>query len=180
MSGAANHILGGWEINSIVVLSSGNPFTVITGFSQSSSQDRRNPDRPNLIAGNTTNPTEGPSIGCTGGPAAGTPLGTPTQWFDPCVFELPLQGMLGNVGRSTARGQGVVQIDLGLSKRFVVTEQVGMQFRAEFFNIINRANFAHPSASTIESDGDYRGNSGSIGRTVTTSRQIQFALKITF
>ena len=132
------------------------------------------------MSGFDLNPTEGTSIGCTGGPDAGTPLGTPDNWFDPCVFELPLQGTFGNVGRATARGQGVIQIDLGLSKRFVVTEAVGMQFRAEFFNIINRANFAHPSASTLKSDGDYRGNSGSIGRTVTTSRQIQFALKITF
>lgn len=180
MSGVANQILGGWEINSIVVLSAGNPFTVITGFNRSDSFDRRNPDRPNLIAGNSLNPTEGTSIGCTGGPAAGTPLGTPTQWFDPCVFELPLNGMLGNVGRSTARGQGVIQIDFGLSKRFVMTERVGMQFRAEFFNIINRANFAHPSASTLQSSGSYRGNSGNISRTVTTSRQIQFALKVTF
>jgi hypothetical protein len=180
MSGVANQILGGWEINSIVVLSGGNPFTVITGFNRSDNFDRRNTDRPNIIAGADLNPTEGTSIGCTGGPDAGTPLGTPDNWFDPCVFELPLQGTFGNVGRATARGQGVIQIDLGLSKRFVVTEAVGMQFRAEFFNIINRANFAHPSASTLKSDGDYRGNSGSIGRTVTTSRQIQFALKITF
>ena len=109
--------------------------------------------------------------------AAGTPLGTPDLWFDPCAFELPLNGMLGNVGRTTARGQGVIQFDFGLSKRLTVTEDVGIQFRAEFFNVPNRANFAHPSASTLQSSGTYRGNSGNITRTVTTSRQVQTALK---
>ena len=178
LDGAARHLLGGWEINSILVLSSGNPATIITGFNRSGSVDTRNPDRPDL-AGAKANNTEGGSSGC-GKIAAGTPLGTPDLWFDPCVFELPLAGTLGNLGRSAVRGDGVVQLDLGISKNFDVTERVGAQFRAEFFNIINTANFAHPSASLFTSSGGRRGNTGRISRTVTTSRQIQFALKFTF
>ena len=51
---------------------------------------------------------------------------------------------------------------------------------AEFFNIINHANFAHPRANVFTSSGGIRGSIGRISRTVTTSRQIQLALKITF
>jgi hypothetical protein len=71
-------------------------------------------------------------------------------------------------------------LDFGITKRFDVTEGIGAQFRAEFFNIINTANFAHPSASLFTGSGGRRGNTGRISRTVTTSRQIQLALKITF
>jgi hypothetical protein len=113
--------------------------------------DTRNPDRPNL-AGAKTNNTEGTSSGC-GRLAAGTPLGTPDLWFDPCVFELLLTGILGDLDCSAVRGEGVVQLDFGLSKQFEVTERVGTQFRAEFFNIINTANFAHPSASLFTNSG---------------------------
>ena len=178
LDGAARHILGGWEVNSILVLSGGNPFTIITGFNKSRSVDTRNPDRPNLASG-SGNPTEGSSTGC-GRIAAGTSVGTPNLWFDPCGFALPLEGTLGDLGRSTARGQGVIQWDFGLSKRFEIGERVGGQFRAEFFNIINRANFAHPSASIFTGSGGRRGNTGRISRTVTTSRQIQLALRFTF
>ena len=179
LDGAAKHILGGWEINSILVLSGGNPVTIITGFNRSDDFDRRNADRPNLKSGAKASTIEGTSAGC-GPVAAGEQLGTPDRWFDPCVFELPLWGTLGNLGRSAVRGDGVVQLDFGLSKRFDVTERVGAQFRAEFFNIINHANFAHPSANVFTSSGAIRGSVGRISRTVTTSRQIQLALKITF
>ena len=179
LDGAAKHILGGWEVNSILVLSGGNPTTIITGFNRSRSVDTRNPDRPNLKSGFSGNPNSGFSAGC-GKITAGTQLGTPDLWFDPCAFELPLEGTLGDLGRSTVRGQGVVQLDFGLSKRFEIKEGIGGQFRAEFFNIINRANFAHPSASIFTGSGGRRGNTGRISRTVTTSRQIQFALKFTF
>jgi len=179
LDGAAKHILGGWEINSILVLSGGNPVTIITGFNRSGNVDSRNPDRPDLISGAKANNIEGTTAGC-GSVAAGEQLGTPDRWFDPCVFELPLWGTLGNLGRSAVRGDGVVQLDFGITKRFDLSEQVGMQFRAEFFNIINHANFAHPSANVFTSSGAIRGSVGRITRTVTTSRQIQLALKITF
>ncbi|MDA2935205.1 TonB-dependent receptor [Acidobacteria bacterium AH-259-D05] len=184
LPGVANQILGGWEINSILILSSGNPFTIITGFNNSASFDRRNPDRPNLKSGFSSNPTEGVSAGC--GPiAAGTPVGTPDLWFDPCAFELNLQGTLGNLGRSTGRAASVVQLDFGVTKRFTVSEDVGVQFRAEFFNVLNRPNFAHPRSNVFQAGRGgrppkIRSSIGRISRTVTDSRQIQFALKITF
>jgi len=179
LNGVANHLLGGWEINSILVLTAGNPFTILTGFNRAANATRFAPDRPNLKSGSSNNPTKGTSAGC--GPiAAGTPVGTPDLWFDPCAFELPLWGTLGNLGRTTRRMGGVVQWDFGLSKRFTVSEDVGVQFRAEVFNVANRANFSNPSGNVFSPNGRVRGTVGRITRTVTTSRQIQFALKITF
>ena len=69
---------------------------------------------------------------------------------------------------------------LGLFKNFTIGERVGAQFRTEFFNLANRANFSHPQIRLFQRNGDIRGTAGSIDRTVTTSRQIQFALKFTF
>lgn len=182
LSGVANQILGGWDFNTIVVLSGGSPSTLITGFNRSQNVDTRSPDRPNLSSGASKNPNEGTSIGCAaqGGPAAGTPLGTPDNWYDPCGLELPLWGTLGDLGRTTLRNPGTIGVDLGVSKHFAITEDVKMQFRAEFFNIGNRPNFAHPATAIFNSNGSIKGNAGRISRTVTTSRQIQFALKITF
>jgi hypothetical protein len=185
LSGVANQILGGWEINAITILSGGNPVTITSSFNRADNADRRAPDRPDLKSGFSNNPTQGTSAGCLNpdgsvAVAPGTPLGTPTQWYDPCAFELPLWGTFGDLGRSSARSQGVIQVDFGLSKRFALTEEVGMQFRAEIFNVPNRANFSFPSARVFTSSGAIKGPAGNISRTVTTSRQIQFALKITF
>ena len=69
---------------------------------------------------------------------------------------------------------------LGLFKNFTIGERVGIQFRSEFFNLANRANFSHPQILVFTRSGGIRGTAGTISRTVTTSRQIQFALKITF
>jgi len=185
MSGVTNQILGGWEINSILVLTAGNPFTMQTSFNRSDNHDDRQPDRPNIRSGFSLNPTEGVSAGCLNpdgsvAVAPGTQLGHPDLWYDKCALELNNWGTIGNIGRTTARGDGVVQVDFVLSKRFVLTEDVGMQFRAEFFNVPNTPNFAHPNLALFEEDGTYKKPSGKITRTVTTSRQIQFALRIEF
>jgi hypothetical protein len=111
---------------------------------------------------------------------AGTELGHPDQWIDKCAFELQPWGTIGNIGRTTTLGDSVVQLDFGFSKRFVLTEDVGMQFRAEFFNVPNVPNFAHPNLSLFEDDESFGKKAGNVTRTVTKSRQIQFALKITF
>jgi hypothetical protein len=133
----------------------------------------------------SNNPVEGTSVGClnpdnTVAVAAGTPLGTPDLYYDPCAFELPPAGFFGDVARSTVRGPGIAMWSLGLFKNFTIGERVGVQFRTEFFNLANRANFAHPAILLFQTSGEYRGTAATIDRTVTTSRQIQFALKFTF
>ena len=187
LNGFAKHLLGGWQINSILGVAAGSPVTVTTGSNYSGSRDRRNPDRPSVRSGFSNNPSEGTSAGC-GSFAAGTPLGTPNLYFDPCAFELPppvnVNGVdlftYGDVARSSVRGPGFANWDLGVFKNFTVSEDVQVQFRTEFFNLANRANFASPQLAVFTRSGGVRGSSGRISRTVTKSRNIQFALKILF
>ncbi len=182
LSGWQGTLAKGWSVNSIFTLASGGPSSATTSFNRSRNRDTRRPDRPSVVSGMSNNPVEGTSVGCAaeGGPAAGTPLGTPDLYYDPCAFELPPAGFFGDVARSTVRGPGIAMWSLGLFKNFTIGERVGAQFRTEFFNLANRANFGHPNISVFQSSGEYRSQAGVIDRTVTTSRQIQFALKFTF
>jgi hypothetical protein len=80
----------------------------------------------------------------------------------------------GAVGRNTARGDGLVSLDLAVSKRFRFTERQNLEWRTEFFNLFNRANFGLP-VRVIGAPGF-----GSATETVTPARVIQFALRYSF
>ena len=71
-------------------------------------------------------------------------------------------------------------LDLSIHKRFSLTERARLQFRAEFFNIFNRTNFGTPRRVALTSSGAPDSRFGQITTTTTTSRQIQFALRIEF
>jgi Carboxypeptidase regulatory-like domain len=158
-----NRFAGGWQLNAIATLLSGFPFTPQAGQNRSGDGDTRNPDRPSLNPAFT-----GPVI-----------LGSPTGWFNPNAFVLPAAGTYGNVGRGTFYGPGLADLDTSLFKTFAVTERASLQFRAEFFNALNRANFGTPNA-TVFSGTNYSPSAGIITSTATTSRQIQFGLKLIF
>jgi len=160
-TGVMAALIGGWQANGIVELSSGNPFTVL--ISGDFNPCRCGPNRPELASGGNLNPV----------------LGDPSKWFDARQFVLPTRGLFGNVGRNTVRGPGLANFDFSLIKRGPITEGVHVEFRAEFFNIFNRPNFASP-LNTVLSAGGYIPTAGRITRTVSTSRQIQFGLKLTF
>ena len=162
-SGVTNALFGGWEINGIATILSGFAFTPQTGSNRSGDGDSRNPDRPSL------NPRfTGPVV-----------LGNQNQWFDPNAFVLPIPGTWGDVGRGTYRGPGLASIDLSLFKGIHISERASLQFRAECFNISNRANFGTPNA-VVFSGGTVSPSAGLITNTVTTSRQLQFGLKLMF
>lgn len=187
LSGAWGRLLGGWGIGSILTLAKGVPFTVQNTGNRSRSRGSgpRFSDRPNLVAGATSNPTSGVSNGCTfeRGTSfpAGTRLGTPDSYFDPCSFEPQALGFFGNLGRNTLIGPGLAQIDLTVNKNFQIQEGRELQFRAEFFNLANRPNFATPNGlGLFDNSGRLSGSAGLITETTTTSRQIQFVLKYTF
>lgn len=162
-SGLADKLVSGWQINSIVNLQSGFPFTPLLGFSRSRNGDSRAPDRPNLKPGFTYDQII---------------LGRPDRWFDPNAFALPEAGTYGNVGRNVLEGPGMATVDVALFKTTHIYERLKLQFRAEGFNILNRANFALPSNAVLNPDGSVRGAAGIITRTATTSRQLQFGLKL--
>ncbi|MEE8350519.1 MAG: TonB-dependent receptor [Acidobacteriota bacterium] len=165
-TGALGKLISGWQLSGILSLSDGNPVNLRVGFNRSRSQ--AGPDlseRPDLVVGADNNPV----------------LGGPDQYFDVSSFVLQPEGVWGNLGRNTLTGPGVATLDLSLTKDTALNEDLTLQFRSEFFNILNRANFGVP-ANTIFSDasGTPVGNAGRITNTSTTARQIQFALKLVF
>jgi hypothetical protein len=162
-SGFAGKLAGGWQINGIATLLSGFPFTPQVGASRSGDGDTRNPDRPIL------NPSfTGPIV-----------LNKQTQWFDPRAFLLPAIGTWGNAGRGILTGPGLSELDLSVFKSTPIAERANLQFRAEAFNLLNHANFGTPNA-VVFSGTAISGSAGLITATATTSRQIQFGLKLVF
>ena len=162
-SGVGNRLVSGWQFNTIVSLESGFPFTPQVGSNQSGDGDTRNPDRPSL------NPAfSGPVV-----------LGSPSQWFNPQAFVLPQAGTFGNLGRGVYSGPGLTDVDASLFKTTSITERANLQFRAEVFNVMNHPNFGTPNA-TVFSSGAISPSAGLITTTATTSRQIQFGLKLIF
>ena len=179
-TGALPKLAGGWQLGGIVTFASGTPFTALTSISQSLDQARSISDRPNLLPGANSNHVSGTTAGCNG-VAAGQKLGTPDLYFDPCVFALPLSGTYGNVGRDTIIGPGFIGNDVTIVKTTQITERLKADFRAEFFNISNRPNFANPSALIFNNaSGAVLGTSGHVTATTSSSRQIQFGLKLIF
>jgi hypothetical protein len=99
-----------------------------------------------------------------------------------CFTSPKFSTLLGNEGRNSLIGPGLVGVDSSLSKTIPVarvSETFKAQFRADFFNIINRANFTSPNdnRAIINPDGTAVPFAGKITLTNTTSRQIQFSLK---
>jgi hypothetical protein len=165
-TGVANQIVSGWSINSIVTLQGGFPFTPQLSYNPSGNGDTRNPVRPFV------NPNfSGPII-----------LGIPAKWFNPNAFLAPTNtsantGFYGNVGRNTLIGPGLATWDFSTFKDTRIRERLNLQFRAEIFNLLNRANFNTPNGVAFTPSG-ISPTAGAITSTSTTSRQIQFGLKL--
>lgn len=159
-------VLGNWQVNGIATLMSGTPFTVfdsrdnslqggapeITGFSA---------NRPNLVG----DPNAGPH--------------TVQQWFNTSAFQpvafdpnSPMQ-QFGNAGRNIVQGPGYANWDFSAFKSIRLAESKELQFRAEFFNILNHPNFHLP-------DSDIR--SATFGEILEAqpARLTQLALKFVF
>ena len=162
-TGGIGRLIGGWQINGITTLLSGFPFPPLAGQNRSGDGNTRNPDRPNL------NPSfSGPIL-----------LRKQTQWFDPAAFTLPAVGTWGNLGRGALRGPGLANVDLSVIKNTSLTERVGLQFRAEFFNALNHTNLGPPN-SIVFAGTAVSPSAGLISTTATTSRQIQLGLKLIY
>jgi hypothetical protein len=189
LHGVAGQIVKGWGVGSIVTFAGGVPFTVENSGNRSQNKlsGASFADRPDLVAGANNNPTQGVSRGCSfpgSTPiAAGTPVGTPNMYFDPCAFVPQALGRFGNLGRNTLIGPGVAEVDFSITKSFPIRERMNLQFRAEAFNLANHPNFQAPSNATrqiFNLAGQLSSTSGVLTSTTTSSRQIQFGLKLVF
>jgi hypothetical protein len=167
LKGWSDVLASGWSVNSMVTMQSGFPFTPQLSYNPSNNGDTRNPVRPFLNPDFT-----GPVI-----------LGKPSQWFNPGAFLAPPanSGFYGNLGRDTLIGPGLATWDFSAFKTTTLRERLALQFRAEIFNLLNRANFNTPNLITFTSSSSgtkTSGTAGAIASTSTTSRQVQFALKL--
>jgi hypothetical protein len=168
-----DHLVGGWSVSGIATLQSGFPLSPQLGYNPTGNGDTRNPVRPNLakdFSGKLYPKTV-------------------QQWFNPAAFSAPASGTFGDVGRDTLTGPGLTELDLALAKNTTIHERLHAQFRAEFFNVLNHANFTTPNPVVFSSGPTPKtptaavapsATAGVISATSTTSRQIQFGLKLLF
>jgi hypothetical protein len=156
-------LVSGWILNSIVTIQAGFPFTPQLSYNPSNNGDTRNPVRPFV------NPAFSGAV----------IEGSPNQWFNPAAFLAPpaASGFYGNLGRDTLIGPGLGTWDVSLLKTTAIHERASLQFRAEAFNVLNRANFNSPNAVVFTPSG-VSPTAGLITSTSTTSRQIQLGLKL--
>lgn len=156
--------LGDWQISGIETLQTGLPFTPQLAYNTSNDGDTRNPVRPSWNPAFTGNVIEG----------------GPNQYFNPAAFIQPAAGTYGNVGRNVLQGPGMAGLDFSAAKKFFLSERVNLQFRAELFNLFNRANLNTPNPVVFAAAAPAAASptAGVITSTATTSRQVQFGLKL--
>lgn len=172
-NGVVRRIANGWTLSGIATLQSGFPFSPQLGYNPSGNGDSRNPVRPQL----------NPDFHGTLYPK------TPGEWFDPNAFLAPYPGTTGNVSRDSMIGPGLADVDLSLAKTTKIGERLRAQFRAEYFNILNHSNFTTPNPVVFSTGptpakpataAEVSPTAGVLTATSTTSRQLQFALKLLF
>ncbi len=174
-AGALRSMFGSWSLSSNFIARTSFPVNLTT--SGTGPDGNTNEQRPNLVPGQALYVAGGnfnPAAFCTPGTADSLyPGGV-------CPPGLNLPGF-GNVPRNFLRGPGVWQMDLGLSKRIPVTEQLQLQFRAEAFNIFNRGMYANPDGLISASDfGIIYSPLNTTPVGMGTQRQLQFMLKLLF
>jgi hypothetical protein len=214
LTGIAGVLVNGWQANSIISISDGHAFYLEDVVrEQTQRMERADGLRPNLIPGGNNSPIleRGTVIDwgglsaeryydprqflpstCRGSdycyntrdnpkydPSQPLNAGRPDLGFDP--------GYYGNLGWNTLTGPGLVTVDFSINKSFQLTEENRLQFRAEFFNLFNRANFSLPQVpqriQPFRQSGNLSvpdPNAGVITSTRTSARQIQFGLRFTF
>ena len=164
-SAPVNLFVAGWTASAIVNVQSGFPFSPQLGYNPTGNGDTRNPVRPDW----------NPNFSGTLYPR------TPTQYFNPLAFLPPATGTYGNVSRDALTGPGLSELDFSAIKNSHITEKTLLQFRAEFFNILNHTNFLTPNEVVYSSaTSGISPTGGLVTATSTTSRQIQFGAKLQF
>jgi hypothetical protein len=155
-------LAGNWQVSAVETLQSGLPFTPQLSYNPSNDGDTRNPVRPSLNPNFTSSVIEG----------------GPNRYFNPSAFIQPLPGTYGNVGRNTLPGPSLAETDISAAKKFLLSERLGLQFRAEIFNLFNHTNLNTPNPVVYAAaTGGPSPTAGVVTSTATSSRQVQFGLK---
>jgi hypothetical protein len=198
-SGFVSKFTNGWWVGNLVSVQGGNPFVPIVNNDRSfSGIVSQNP--ASVVSLNTAAVTNAFGSFIPYNPDT-VITGNPNQWYNPFMFGVPALGQLGTAPRSILRGPGLGTWDFSLvkdTKLGLLGEEGNVQFRAEFFNMLNRANFgfmnagmtafnasttagsACPAGTTYCNNTAPLSTAGQITTTSTTARQIQLALRVSF
>jgi len=188
--------LNGWWMSTIVSVQDGYPMNILIG-------NRSLSNNPNAAGAASDRPNLDPSFNL-----AKVITGDPNNYFDYSMFDLPIAGTLGTAPRNVLRGPGLKNWDFALNKdttAHFLGEQGNIQFRAEFFNIMNHPNFSSPNTNILPLSSpanpqcancqfknnniaslatvgaiNVSGTVGTITSTINRSRQIQLSLKLVF
>jgi Carboxypeptidase regulatory-like domain/TonB dependent receptor/TonB-dependent Receptor Plug Domain len=163
-------LTNGWEIGGIFTVSDGLPFTPLISGDAAGVNSASPYDVPDRVVGpactHVTNP------------------GNPSQYINLSCYTFPLPAnRLGNAGRNSLIGPGLVELDGSVHRNFpmrLISEMARLQFRSEIFNLANRTNFEPPlpNNALYNSKGARLATAGIITSTATTCRQIQLALRL--
>ncbi|MBI4482472.1 MAG: TonB-dependent receptor [Acidobacteria bacterium] len=164
LTGAARSLLHGWSLSGILSLATGSPRSLESNSTITHVLMTNNLSRPDLVPGASNNSV----------------LGGPDRYFEVNSFVPQQRGFFGTTGRNTLIAPGLAMLDISLTKKFALAENQALEFRTEFFNLLNRANFGYPAVQLFNSRGARLGSAARITETTTTARQIQFALRYTF
>ena len=170
-NGLEKAVLGGWELGGIFSARSGAPFTVTIQTDRARTGDSRvrstsGGQRPDFNA----------APGCS---VNAINPGNVQDYIQANCFSWPALGQLGNLGRNTLRGPGLQEYDFSILKNWSIRERFRLQFRAEAFNLLNKANFQAPKTKIFDGSGNVISSGLQLtSPTQTSEREIQFGLKL--
>jgi hypothetical protein len=198
-AGVARAVLGGWEMGGVLKMNSGVPTTPIfgddvLGVQNSGSDPFSIPDRVPGCDPVNHNFKSDPNLTYINTSCFKVPMATPEIKSQCAPFSAvpgSCRNLLGNAGRNSIVGPSLYNLDFSVFKNFAVrkiSESFNVQFRAEFFNILNHANFGVPldftgggTAVLFDASGSVASGAGGISQPlITKPRDIQFALKVIF
>ena len=156
-------LLGGWQLNSVISMMGGRPFSVDgsgSGFNTPGSSQTADQVKPEVQ-----------KFGDIG-------IGTP--YYDPTAFVDPNAARYGNTGFNILRGPGIFNWDFGVFREFAITERYRLQFRMESFNFTNTPHFGQPDTDVTSSDFMTITGKTNLAREGIDERQFRFGLRLSF
>jgi hypothetical protein len=172
LTGGAGKLVKGWSLGGILSLRSGFPFSAVIGFDRARNGiDNVQSQRPDVVPGFDL---------------SNAVTGNPNRYINPAAFQLQPAGFYGNAPRNGFTGPDLKVFDFTILKKTPITERISTEFRFEAFNLFNRTNFAPLEAANrvvftgvnTSGSGIVPASFGQLTRTATTSRQLQFGLKL--
>jgi hypothetical protein len=164
--GVVRFLVNGWQTSGLFQFRSGDPLT-ISSNSNNASGSGQNRDRAVLVG----NPYGGNACGST------TPC---KSYLNPASFQNNAPATYGNIRKGSLVGPRYTDWDVSLSRNFNFTERLYLQFRAEYFNVLNHTNFGDPATTNSGSIGRITGTTPQNGASPNDPRIGQLSLKLIF